>query len=447
MSDFNEHASSPASRSGTTVTRAIDDARDPYIEANQRLFWERYARSQKGRAHLQKSLLESDSTQDKVKIKIPLNTFKIPHLHYVKTGISDHVLVGNGLFNVGDLLPRPKGGSGGSGQGQGAGNGDAESIEVEEYRRVLEEIGFDDYELPNKDDRKASDEVIETYRAGFSTTGSPQNVSVLETVKKATARRIACMQFESEEDEKRYHELNDEFIMLNDKLSLTDDEKERLLYLESEINRYKEEHEFYVPDFDNSDLKYRGIATRTRPISKAVLFCLMDISGSMGAKEKFSSQTFFNRMRSFITTKYPDVAETVYVQHHTTAKEITEAEFFAIRETGGTLVSSAFSKVNEILEDPERYDPEKWNVYVCYASDGDNFTEDNENLISAVRKLMPRAQYLTYINVCASRNSSRDEVLPILIQATSNQPEKFQHAVVPNPKAAFAAFDKFFRKK
>jgi len=136
--------------------------------------------------------------------------------------------------------------------------------------------------------------------------------------------------------------------------------------------------------FHEDDLVYRHMVTDTRPESNAVVICIMDTSGSMDTMKKYLARSFFFLLYQFVCTKYRNV-EIVFVAHHTEGREVTEEEFFHKGESGGTFISSGYTKALDIVE--ERYHPTLWNVYAFHCSDGDNFESDNPAALKAAREL------------------------------------------------------------
>jgi len=145
--------------------------------------------------------------------------------------------------------------------------------------------------------------------------------------------------------------------------------------------------------FHRDDLTYHRRVTETRQESNAVVFCLMDTSGSMDTIKKYLARSFFFLLYQFISTKYQRV-ETIFVAHHTEAKEVTEEDFFRKGESGGTFISSAYNRTLEIIE--QRYHPSLWNIYVFHCSDGDNFDSDNPAALKAAKEIAEVANLFGY---------------------------------------------------
>jgi len=136
--------------------------------------------------------------------------------------------------------------------------------------------------------------------------------------------------------------------------------------------------------FHKDDLRYHHTVTDTRRESNAVVFCIMDTSGSMDTVKKYLARSFFFLLYRFLCSRYQNV-EIVFIAHHTEALEVTEEEFFHKGESGGTFISSGYTKALEIIH--QRYHPTLWNVYVFHCSDGDNFESDNANALKAAQEL------------------------------------------------------------
>jgi len=136
--------------------------------------------------------------------------------------------------------------------------------------------------------------------------------------------------------------------------------------------------------FHKDDMIYRHMVTDTRPDSNAVVICIMDTSGSMDTMKKYLARSFFFLLYQFVCTKYRNV-ELVFIAHHTEGREVTEEEFFHKGESGGTLISSGYTKALEIIQ--ARYHPSLWNVYAFHCSDGDNFESDNPAALKAAKEL------------------------------------------------------------
>ena len=326
-------------------------------------------------------------------VNIPSKDISEPTFGVGKGGVRDTVYPGNKEFISGDKIPRPKGGAG-KGQGKEA----SDSGEGEDdftftlSREEFMDLFFDDLELPNMIKTQLAKEVqFKKVRAGYTTFGSPSNINVVRSMKGALARRIALAgpyKRQIKEIEQQIQAEKEAEHTDNDKISLLDNE---IISLKEKIKR--------VPYIDTFDLKYNNRIDQPIPTTQAVMFCLMDVSGSMGEFEKDVAKRFFTLLYLFLTRAYEHI-ELVFIRHHTIAKEVNEQEFFYSRETGGTVVSSALKLMRDIIQ--ERYPTSEWNIYAAQASDGDNWTDDSpicRKLL--IESIMPFLQYYAYIEINA----------------------------------------------
>lgn len=333
------------------------------------------------------------------KISIPTRDISEPVFHTGKGGKRSVVHPGNDQFTAGDRIERPP-----QGQGEGQGDGDASnsgegedefvfSISKDEYLDLL----FDDLALPNLK-KSQFDKVVEyeTYRAGYQTDGVPSNLDVVRSLKGSIARRIAL----TGKDRRKLKELEAELETLrNDK----HDNTLAILALEKDIEALRAKIA-RVPFIDTFDLRFKNYDKRPIPTSKAVMFCLMDVSGSMDQTTKDMAKRFYILLYLFLTRTYENV-EVVYIRHHTQAKEVDEHEFFYSQETGGTIVSSALKLMDDIIKD--RYSDANWNIYGAQASDGDNWADDSPHCRDLLLKnILPLTRYFAYIEITERQHQS-----------------------------------------
>ena len=327
--------------------------------------------------------------------------------HNPKSGSRDIVLPGNKDFVEGDLLQKPK-----SGQGGGAGPGDAsnEGIGEDEFGFALSNdefvnILFEDLELPHmiSKENKAV-ERFELTRSGYTNDGNPSQMNLEKSMVNSLGRKIALKTPKL----KKIRELQEELDNLDKFFYKTTKEQKEAT---EEWVRYQEiEEEIRVLRIranaisfvDPVDLRYNNFSKKPAPISQAVVFFVMDVSASMTQDHKDLAKRFFMLLNLFVSRKYKRV-ECVFIRHHIQAKESTEEEFFNNRDNGGTIVSSAFKLAKEIIDD--RYSPNEWNLYFAQASDGDNWDNDNEELLNILDKdILPVTQYFSYIQVGTKRH-------------------------------------------
>ncbi|MDN3679778.1 YeaH/YhbH family protein [Vibrio tapetis subsp. quintayensis] len=337
-----------------------------------------------------RSITNTDTGED---IAIPSKDINEPAFHQGQGGVRDRVHPGNDQFSPGDKIERPKGGDQGSGAGEGDASQDGEGedefvfqISKDEYLDIL----FEDLALPNLQKNQVN-KITEwkTHRSGFQTAGIPANISVVRSLQQSLARRTAM----TSGKRRMLKELEAELSRIeNEEPAKPLLEKEIKDEIDSLRNKIKS-----VPFIDTFDLRFKNYEKRPIPSSQAVMFCLMDVSGSMDQATKDIAKRFYVLLYLFLTRTYENV-EVVFIRHHTQAKEVDEHEFFYSQETGGTIVSSALKLMNDIVSD--RYPRNEWNIYAAQASDGDNWADDSPKCKELlVSQLLPTCQYYSYIEI------------------------------------------------
>lgn len=326
------------------------------------------------------------------KISIPTRDISEPMFHQGKGGVRDRVHPGNDQFTRGDKIDRPPGGAGGgSGKGDASDSGEGNDdfvfeISKDEYLELL----FEDLELPNLQKNRLNKLVeYQVYRAGFTNDGVPANINIVRSLRSSLARRIAM----SASKKKQLAELEQELAELE---NIPGTQAERLLDLKAQIEVLKQKIA-KVPFIDTFDLRFNNFSKREIPSSQAVMFCLMDVFGSMDQATKDMAKRFYILLYLFLTRTYKNL-EVVYIRHHTQAKEVDEHEFFYSQETGGTIVSSALKLMHEIQQ--ARYPADEWNIYAAQASDGDNWADDSPTCRQLLeQKILPLVRYFSYIEI------------------------------------------------
>jgi uncharacterized protein len=298
-------------------------------------------------------------------------------------GTRDMVLPGNKKFVEGDILPR-------SGERAGRGSAPGEGDSEDAFRFVLSRDEFvdlflDDLELPDLAKRKLAEAESEgLHRAGYSTSGSPANISVSRTVRLALARRVALRRPRPE----TIAELEAEFAVCDDEARRT----ELMAELEALKAKFRR-----IPFIDPIDIRFRRFETMPKPVARAVMFCLMDVSGSMSEHMKDLAKRFYMLLYVFLTRRYRHV-EIVFIRHTDRAEEVDEDTFFHGPASGGTLVSSALQAMHEIVK--SRFRPADWNIYAAQASDGDNSISDGPAVSRLLTEMiLPVSQFFAYLEV------------------------------------------------
>jgi uncharacterized sporulation protein YeaH/YhbH (DUF444 family) len=365
-------------------------------------------------------------------VSIPLDGMNEPRFHR-EGGTRDLVLPGNKKFEEGDILPR----SGeGRGRGSDAGQGDGEDA----FRFVLSRDEFvdlflDDLELPDLAKRKFAETQTEGLRrAGYTTSGSPANISISRTVRLAAARRVALRRPRSET-----------IAQLEAELAECPDERRAEILAELEALKSKFRR---IPYIDPIDIRYRRFETTPKPVAQAVMFCLMDVSGSMSEHMKDLAKRFYMLLYVFLTRRYRYVA-IVFIRHTDRAEEVDEDTFFHDPASGGTLVSSALEAMHEIVR--TRYRPADWNIYAAQASDGDNSYSDGEltgRLLSEL--ILPVTQFFAYLEVGepgANMPGASESALWTLYQTLRSEGAPLSMRKVTQRSEIFPVFHDLFHRR
>ncbi len=302
-------------------------------------------------------------------------------------GIRDHLLPGNKEYIAGDTIQRPPNGGGGSGS-EGSPDGEGE----DDFRFALSRDEFvdlflEDLELPDLAKRRVVNaEAMVYHRAGYSVSGSPANLALNRTVRNSMSRRIALRRPKPEELQ----------ALLDEIEALDPGDEDRRIALQEEYDR-KKRRTGIIPYIDPLDVRYRRFEAHPKPVAQAVMFCLMDVSGSMTEHMKDLAKRFYVLLYIFLRRRYKNV-EVVFIRHTHQASEVDEETFFNSPETGGTVVSTALEEMQRVID--ERYSPDNWNIYAAQASDGDNTASDNEKTATLLTNvLLPACQYYAYLEV------------------------------------------------
>jgi uncharacterized sporulation protein YeaH/YhbH (DUF444 family) len=293
----------------------------------------------------------------------------------------------NKEYIAGDTIQRPPGGGGGSGS-EGSPDGEGE----DDFRFALSRDEFvdlflEDLELPDLAKRRVVNaEALVYQRAGYSVSGSPANLALNRTVRNSMSRRIALRRPKPEELQ----------ALLDEIEALDPADEDKRVALEEEYAR-KKRRTGLIPYIDPLDVRYKRFESHPKPVAQAVMFCLMDVSGSMTEHMKDLAKRFYVLLYIFLKRRYKNV-EVVFIRHTHQASEVDEETFFNSPETGGTVVSTALEEMQRVIE--ERYSPDNWNIYAAQASDGDNTASDNDKTAALLTKtLLPACQYYAYLEV------------------------------------------------
>jgi uncharacterized sporulation protein YeaH/YhbH (DUF444 family) len=404
---------------------------------NRQRFLKRY------RKHIQKAVADAinkrsiTDVEHGEEITIPSGDIHEPIFGHGQGGHSENVLPGNKDFIRGDHITRPpSGGASGSGHG-GSDQGEGEDefvfqITQDEFLNFV----FEDLELPNMLKRQlAGTEEFTLRRAGFSNQGIPGRINIIRSLKSANARRIAL----TASKRKKLKQLQQQLILLEAQAPNLRD-NDAIKKLQDKIKKLKA-YIKRVPWLDDFDLKYNLHIKQPIPQSKAVMFCIMDVSGSMDQATKDIAKRFFILLYLFIKRNYQRT-EVVFIRHHTRAMEVDEQEFFYSKETGGTIVSSALLLMKKIIN--ERYPLGDWNIYGAQASDGDNWNNDSTLCNTELcQSIMPKVQYFSYIEITPHNHQS---LWFEYQKVQENFPDTFAIAQIINASEIYSVFRELFQK-
>ena len=377
-----------------------------------------------GRSIQERSLADVAGQKE---VRIPMKRIAEPRLRQASNGGDrQQVFPGNKEFLRGDTLPKPKSGSGDKGS-RGAPEGEGEddfrfTISADEYMGIL----FEELELPDLAKAQLKDEATLRYhRAGHSSSGSPSNLNLARTMRRSLARRISLGRPRAGE----VTALDLQIAALEAAGDAENRDAEALLELRTRRAEL-EARARRIAYIDPVDMRYNRFESTPQPSVQAVMFCLMDVSGSMTDDMKDLAKRFFLLLHLFLRRNYKHV-ELVFIRHTSEAREVDEDTFFRSTETGGTVVSTALAEMRRIIR--ERYPVDKWNIYAAQASDGDNYSGDSHACLQLLGEIiLPICQYFAYVEVYDRRQAE-------IFRSGQNISELWKHyQTAPNDHPNFA---------
>lgn len=406
-----------------------------------------------------KDIIRDGSIQDNLsggskKVKITKKGLGQPEFHHdAHGGVRDVVQPGNKEYDQGDRIDKPPSGSGKKKGNKGSPDGDGQDdFEFTLSREEFLDLFFEDLELPDmvKKDMVSVDNYV-IRRAGFSVDGNPSRLNILRSMKQAKSRRIALRSPKG----KKIKELEAELALLQEQIDshlITPGEEAhvkallRIEAIQEEIAILRRKRKA-IPFIDDMDLRYNRWEKFPTPTTQAVMFGIMDVSGSMDEWKKEMAKRFFMLMLLFLQHNYERV-DIVWIRHHSVSKEVEEEEFFHSQESGGTVVSPAYEMMMNIIK--ERYPLNQWNVFGTHISDGDNYSPDNpiaKDVLS--NRILPISQYFAYVEVRKGADPSKEtssDLWPVykpLVEFNKN----FVMSVIGDVNQIYPLFRKLFEKR
>jgi uncharacterized sporulation protein YeaH/YhbH (DUF444 family) len=394
-------------------------------------------------------------------VKVANSALEEPWFAYSNNGEHTAVIIGNDEYDRGDEIEIPGGEGEGDGTGNGAGNGSENGEDdfiVNVARDEFLDLFYEDCELPNLTNEKYTEKLDNKFQqAGFSTTGNPSQLSIIRTYKQALGRRKALKGPYTEEKK----ELEEELMALYERLEgnpLDAVANERMTWIEARLVELSKKFIFF-DSFDKSDLRYRKKEAKPLKTVEAVLFMVMDISGSMDESKKTIARRWFALLYGFIKRKY-ESCELVFVAHTEEAFEMSEDDFFSTRVNGGTMVSPALKMINDIIK--KRYDPNQTNIYVSHASDGDNWETDSEgvkyemvgegNLLAKIRLFsyveVGKPYAASWMGMTVGNTSTRDDtsLWKSYAEVRDKVQQKMTMSIIEAADECYPVFKKVFKK-
>lgn len=366
-------------------------------------------------------------------ITLPRRDVSEPVFNHGPGGTREMVHPGNREYVKGDRIAKPQGGGSGAGKGASDDGGGEDDFVFRISREEFMNYFFDDLALPRliRTQLLADAPEWKSRRAGFVSEGNPTSLHVVRSMRVALGRRIAMggearLELRKLEDYLKQMELRG------------DAPAAELASVRAEIQALRERLK-RVPFLDPFDLRYRNRIREPVPTSKAAMFCLMDVSGSMDEARKDLAKRFFILLYLFLTRHYQQT-DVIFIRHHTQATEVTEDEFFHATESGGTVVSSALTLMHEIIS--ARYTSSEWNIYGAQASDGDNWQQDSSKCRELLEnRLLPLCRYFAYVQVADEDQNLWEEYTRV----RETNPHFAMQKII-TPSQIFPVFRDLFKK-
>src|SRR5215472_1871276 len=387
------------------------------------------------------------------KVKISTKGTKEPRfrLDPASGGEHDFVLPGNKEFSPGDEIKKPPQGEGGRSGKQAADSGEGEDdFEFTMTQDEVLDIFFEDLELPNLVRTTLKETPSKTWkRAGITTAGSPNQINLIRTMRNSFGRRLALKRPTVEDLKKLQDELDAAERTAEREIPESASTRSKIAALKEQIAKVEAKRK-WVAFIDPIDVRFNAFTEQPVPTSQAVMFCLMDVSGSMGEREKDLAKRFYMLLHLFLKRRYERV-DVVFIRHTHDAQEVDEQEFFYSRQSGGTIVSTALDKMLEIQK--ERYATADWNIYAAQASDGYTQSGDARHCVEMLNsEIMPLCQYYAYIEILDEREmevfASEDSGAELwrAYRTVAESWANFATKRISRPADIFPVFHELFKK-
>ncbi len=402
------------------------------------------------REAIQKSLKDRKVTDTSggEKISIPTRSTKEPRFRLSNEGgHRERVFPGNKEYVSGDQIRKPRSGAGQSGKKASDSGEGEDDFQFTLTRDEFLDIFFEDLELPNL--VKTTLKEITNFsmkRAGITTDGSPTNINLVRTMRNSYGRRLALKRPSTKE----LNALKERLFELEAKVQKTDEERAEVPQLHKKIEELEAKRR-WIPYIDPIDVRFNAFEPSPIPTAQAVMFCLMDVSGSMGEREKDLAKRFFLLLHLFLIRRY-DKVDVVFIRHTHDAQEVDEETFFYSPQSGGTIVSTALEEMIRIVG--ERYSSADWNIYAAQASDGYTQTGDAERCVRMLQNdIMPISQYYAYIEILDDREMevfAHDDSGAELWRAYGRVRAEWQNFAtkrISQPSHIFPVFRELFNKE
>lgn len=369
------------------------------------------------RDQLKKQDITHIGSADSRRITIRGSSMHEPTFRHSGRGVFEGILPGNKQFNPGDKIPIDHGG--GSGGKEGSLEGDEDGADLVLTEEEYDDILFDGCELPDLVKKRVAVMTnMERVRAGIAREGPYTKIHIPRSLGNAMVRRKAATIPREKKIKALAAEREALIQALDEQAPAGDPRRMRIAEIEEEIARLRKRINA-VPFFDPLDLRFKRTSLEPKPVVNAVMFCLLDVSASIGDEEIEIAILFFLMLYRFLNRKYEHV-EVRFLQHTTEAVEVTQTDFFKHRRTGGTVVSTAYDLMLRIVK--EHYPLDEWNIYASQCSDGENALDDMELAMERIVDVLDVTQYVAYAEI-----NKRPEIASALWKGMSAIAPEYPH--------------------